>query len=53
MQKIGELKEDNKDNDMLEVNDYMKIKKLKGNTLNGVKSFKNMKIQDLKQFLAR
>tara|TARA_X000000950_G_scaffold249039_1_gene308590 strand:- start:524 stop:940 length:417 start_codon:yes stop_codon:yes gene_type:complete len=37
--KVGELKEDNKDNDMLEVNVYMKIKKLKGNTLNGVKKF--------------
>ena len=37
--KVGELKEDNKNKEMLEVNVYKKIKKLKGNTLNGVKKF--------------
>ncbi len=43
--KVGELKEDNKDKDMLEVNVYKKIKKLKGNTLNGVKKFKKYENQ--------
>ena len=37
--KVGELKEDSKDKDMLEINVYKRIKKLRGNTLNDVKKF--------------